>query len=1127
MRQLAVLLLVSLLAVPALAQVEQGTVTGRVTDSTGAVIPGADVTLTNSRTRVASRTSSNGEGIYTVPYLPAGEYEVRVESPGMATLTVSRVLLTVGLVATVNAVLKPAGVDAAVTVTATAVQLEQQTGSLGTAVGSTQMIELPLLGRNPYALAQLAPGVLPKGGAGAGPIITGGRSNTSEILLDGAETRNSTTNDIAYSPPLEAVHEFRVITNSFSAEYGRSGGGVLTAATRSGTNLVHGSAYEFVRNDSLNANSWANNRVALPRSPFKRNEYGFSLGGPLWLGPVYNGRDRTFFFVNWEQVKQRAPDDIRATVPTVAERAGDFSSTVDGSARRIVIYDPATTRANPAQAGRYIRDPFPDNRIPSTRFDPIALKALAYYPLPNRSTRTDNFVQNNTRLDDTSKIFFRFDHAIGSKHRLFVSHGRQDNERSTPGVNAAFPGEGVNGEQGFIGNGPRSTVVSDTVTIGPRLVTEFRASNTRNVIEATPRSRGFDFLSLGFPQSLRSRAKSLLFPRFAPSDVAALGPDRAGYFTDAEENRELQAHVTWISGKHSVKSGFDFTFQIFNVFRPERPSGLYEFGRTFTQGPDPLTSSATAGYGVATMLLGLATGGQFSDDPTLATSQKFYGWYLQDDWKLRHNLTVNLGLRWEYQTPWTDRFNQLAYFDPDFPDPVTGQKGLLRFSGRDGNPREQSDSDRNNFGPRFGLAWSFREKTVLRLGYGLFYFPGSGGVGAGASDLGSGFLAQTSVFLGDPPAAPNTPPANASLSNAFAAGFLTAPTTGLGGGVTTAFRNWVTPFNHQWNLNVQRMLRHDLLVEAAYVGSRGQRIWVNRQRNAALAKYLDLGTALDDLVANPYFGKITTGSLSVANVRRSQLLLPFPHYTGVTRFRDPVGDSLYHGFTMRVEKKATRGLTLHAAYTLSKQLDNVQERFSGRSSFVDPYDLNFSRSIGDYDRPQYFVASYIYELPFGPGKRWLAGGLAGHLLGVWQISGITSYGSGMPLVITGPSNTRLPGVSAVALRQRSAALPDGEQSIDRWFDTSAFLSAPAFSRGNDSRTQPDLRTPGVSTWDMSIARNQRIRESVNFQIRGELFNAFNTPQFNAPDGSVTSAQFGRITSAASSRVLQIGLRLAF
>ena len=1127
MRHLLVLLAASLLALPASAQVEQGTVTGRVADSTGAVIPGAGVTVTNMRTRVASRTTANDEGIYTVPYLPPGQYEVRIESPGMSTVTVSQVQLTVGLVATVNATLRPAAIEQAVTVTATAVQLEQQTGSLGTIVGANQMIELPLLGRNPYALAQLAPGVLPKGGAGAGPIITGGRSNTSEILLDGAETRNSTTNDIAFSPPLEAVHEFRVITNSFSAEFGRSGGGVLTAATRSGTNQLHGSAYEFVRNDTLNANSWASNRVALPRSPFRRNEYGFSLGGPVRLGPLYNGRDRTFFFVNWEQVKQRSPDDIRATVPTAQERAGDFSQTVDGSGRLIVVYDPSTTRPDPARPGRYIRDAFAGNRISSTRFDPIAVKALAFYPAPNRDTRTENFVQNNTRRDDTSKIFFRFDHAIGTRHRIFVSHGRQDNERFTPGVNAAFPGEGVNGEQGGIGNGPRSAVISDTVTLTPRLVTEIRASTTRNVIEATPRSVGFDFTSLGFPQSLRSRAKSLLFPRFGPADVAALGPDRAGYFVDAEENRELQAHLTWIRGKHSVKSGFDFTFQTFNVFRPERPSGQYDFGRAFTQGPDPLTSSSTAGYGVATMLLGIPTAGQFSDDPTLATSQKFYGWYLQDDWKLRSNLTVNLGLRWEYQTPWTDRFDQLAFFDPDFPDPVTGQRGLLRFSGRDGNAREQSDPDRNNFGPRFGLAWSFRDKTVLRIGYGLFYFPGSGGVGAGASDLGSGFLAQTAVFLGDPPAAPNTPPANAALSNPFAAGFLTAPTTGLGGGVTTAFREWVTPFNHQWNVNVQRMLRRDLLVEAAYVGSRGQRIWVNRQRNAAPAGFLDLGTALDDLVPNPFFGKITTGSLSVANVRRSQLLLPFPHYTGVTRFRDPVGDSVYHGFTLRVEKKAARGLSLHASYTVSKQIDNVQERFSGRSSFVDPYDLGFSRSIGDYDRPQFLVASYIYELPFGPGKRWLTAGPVAHVLGSWQVSGITSYGSGLPLVITGPSNTRLPGVGAVAVRSKSAALPAGEQSIDRWFDTTAFTSAPAFSRGTDSRTQPDLRTPGVGTWDISIARNQRIRESANLQVRGELFNAFNTPQFNAPDGSVTSTQFGRITSAGAARVIQIGLRLAF
>ncbi len=1122
---LLVVAFVGVLALP--AQVEQATIVGTVTDQQGAVIPKAKVIVTNVQTKVAVETQTNQAGYYSVPYLHPGHYEVTVESAGFGKARVSGINLTVGLTATVNVSLEVASVQAEVTVTASGVALEQQTVSLGNVVGSRQMIELPLLGRNPYSLVVLAPGVSPRGNTGTGPIINGGRSNTSEILLDGAETRNTTTNDIAYTPPLESVLEFKVITNNFSSEYGRSGGGILTAATRAGTNALHGSFYEFLRNDKLNANGWNSNRLGLRRSPFRRNEYGFAVGGPVFLPGLYDGRNRSFFFVNWEQIPQRSPDNITATVPTELERRGDFSQTLDSSGRLIRIFDPATTQPDPLRPGRFLRDPFPDNRIPRERQDPIALRVMEFFPLANRAARTENYVLNNTRQNDTWSLFFRLDHQLGEKHRLFFSHGRQTNNQFTSGVNVAFPGEGTNGQQGLIGRGPRLAVLSDTVTFRPALIGEFRASLSRNTIQTQPRSAGYDFTQLGFPASLKARAKSLLFPRFNVTDATSLGPDRASYFNDTEQNTEFQGHFTWLKGAHSLKWGADYTFFVFNVFRPENPSGTYNFGREFTQGPDPTTSSSNAGYGVATLLLGPPTGGSISEDPTLAASQRFYAWYVQDDWKMRRNLTINLGLRWEYQTPWNDRFDQLAFFDPNFPDPLTGQKGLLRFVGRDGNSRFQSDPDKNNFAPRVGLAWQFMKNTVLRMGYGIFFFPGSGGVGAGASDLGSGFLAQTPVFLGPPPPAPNTPPTGASLAQPFQAGFFAAPTTGVGAGVTTAFREWVTPYNQQWNLNIQRTISSDLLLEVAYIGSRGQRIWVNRSRNAASAQFLSLGPALDELVRNPYFGAITTGSLSAATVRRSQLLLPFSHYTGVTRFRDPVGDSVYHGFTLRADKRMARGLTLQAAYTISKQIDNVQERFSGRSSFIDPNNLSLSRSIGDDDRPHLLVMNYIYELPFGPHKRWVKSGVPSHVVGNWQVSGITTFGKGIPVVIAGPSNTRLPGVNAAAVRVKSPVLPQNEQTLDRWFDTLAFQPAPTFSMGNDSRTQPNLRTPGLKTFDLALSRNQPIRERLNLQFRAEFFNAFNTPQFGAPVNSVTSRDFGRILSAGSGRIIQFGLRLSY
>jgi len=1123
-------LIVVLVTTSAVAQVEQATVVGTVTDASGAVIPGAKVTVKNVATGVTIESQTNALGIYRVPYLHPGKYEVAVESPGFKKARVSDITLTVGLTATVDVTLEVGAVDTEVTVAATAVQLEAQTATLGNVVSSSQILQLPLLGRNPYSLVALAPGVVPKGSNASGvrPLINGGRSNTSEVLLDGAESRNTTTMDIAYTPPLEAVQEFKVLTNNFSSEFGRSGGGVLTAATRSGTNELHGSLYWFIRNDKLNANSWKNNRVGLSKSPYRRNEYGFSVGGPVFLPKVYDGRNKTFFFVNWEQVPQRSPDDIVGTVPTELERAGDFSQTTS-KGKLIRMFDPQTTRPDPAHPGKYIRDQFPSNMIPASRFDPIAAKVIGFYPIPNRTTETENFVKNGTRKNDVSKLFLRFDHQLGMKHRLFLSYGWQNNDRLTRGsiINIAYPEEGTNGQKAKQKVEQRMATLSDTVTFSPQLVGEFRATLVRNLNTTHPRSLGYDFTELGFPESLKAHAKVLMFPRFEPSDVDSLGTRRAGFFRMANWNTGAQGHFTWIRDTHSLKWGAEYLFLANNVTRPESGAGRYQFGRSFTQGPDPTKSSSTSGYGVATLLLGLPTGGRISDDPSLAASQRFYTWYIQDDWRVLPKLTLNLGVRWEYQTPWIDRFDHLAFFNPDATDPLTGQKGLLQFVAQDIDSRYQSDPDKNNFAPRVGLAWEVAPKTVIRAGYGMFFYPGSGGIGGGISDLGSGWLVNTYVYLGQPPAAPNTPPPGASLAEPFKAGFFTPPSRMVGSSINSQFRDWVTPYNQQWNFSIQRMMPGDFLVEAAYVGSRGQRIWINRNQSAVSTKYLSLGPALDELVPNPYYGIITTGSLSAAKVRRSQLLKPYNHYSNVNRFRDAVGDSVYHGFTLRVDRQMKNGLRFQAAYTVSKMIDNVQERFGSRSKYIDPNNLRLSRSISEWDRPQVLVLNFVYELPFGPGKKWARSGLSRWVVGGWQISGITTFEKGEPVVIKGPSNTRLPGVSAAAVRLSSGILPKSEQTLDRWFDTSAFAPAPTYSLGNDSRTEPSLRGPGVKKFDLAVMRNIRFKERYNLQIRAEFFNAFNTPQFADPNGSVTSKNFGRILSARDARQIQMGLRLTF
>jgi hypothetical protein len=399
---------------------------------------------------------------------------------------------------------------------------------------------------------------------------------------------------------------------------------------------------------------------------------------------------------------------------------------------------------------------------------------------------------------------------------------------------------------------------------------------------------------------------------------------------------------------------------------------------------------------------------------------------------------VNLGVRWEYQTPWTERYNHLAYFDPTATDPITGRQGVLSFV--NSSNRYPSDPQKTNFAPRLGLAYNVANDTVLRAGYGWFFAPSSGGIGGSPGDLGSGAEAATSVFLGQPPAAPNTPPAGASLANPFVTGLISYPSTLIGSGIGAIFRDWQTPMNQMWNASLQRTIGGHLLVEVAYIGTRGEHLWANLNANAVDPVYASLGSQLNSLVPNPFYGKIANGSLSSQTVRQSALLSPYPQYTGINRIRASVGDSIYHALTVRAERRMSAGLLFQASYTQGKLIDNTPERFSAQtgSSIIDPYNLRLSRSVSDNDISQRFVANFVYQLPFGHGKRWLSHGVSSYILGNWEVSGIYTMQTGTPVVIQPTCNTQLPGIGCYAVRLHDPNLPNGQQSINRWFDTTAF-----------------------------------------------------------------------------------------
>ena len=995
--------------------------------------------------------------------------------------------------------------------------------------------QLPLLGRNPYSLVTLAPAVNPKGNAGTGPLINGGRSNANAVLLDGGEALNSTTNDSAYTPPLEAVEQFKVQTSSYQAEYGRTAGGVLNVTTRMGTNAWHGALYEFFRNDALNANSYSNGRVGLPVPVVRHNEFGGAIGGPVRIPKIYNGRDRTFFFATWEGVPDRTPQSLILTVPTLAQRAGDFSQTFGANGKPALIYDPLTTAADPAHPGLYAREPFPGNRIPAARIDPVAANILRYFPAPNApgvgSTGVNNFLKSANSASGAHRFLARVDHAWSDRQRFFARTGVNTNRISSNAfVNDAFPQQTSTAYEP-ITELNSSTVLGETVTFRPNLIGEFRIGYLRDHKDSVPSSLGFGLGSLGFglgslgfEPPVAAAARARLFPLVSIAGVEPLGAATTALRLSVQDNRQTQGTITWIAGRHTIKAGANLEIFRNDTYSPGSPSGSFSFGPGFTQGPNPTVASGNDGLGLATFLLGLPTSGSLTLDPSLAAQQVYTGAFVQDTFRLTKTFTLDVGVRYEFTTPWEDRFNQLAYFDPSSADAVTGLPGALRFV--DSHRRGQTDANPTNFGPRAGVAWQFARRTVFRAGYGLFYAQGNRGLGAVSSELGQGFQTSTSVYLGPPGPVPFAPPPGARLANPFATGFIEPPSNLVGSSVSTIVRNVAAPLQHQWTASLQRQVTSDLLLEAGYTGSRGEHLWQDTPFDASNPANLALGPALSTLTPNPLYGRIAAGALGAPTVARSQLLLPFPQYTSVTLHNYPVGDSIYHAFTLRADKRFSRGFTVLGSYTASKEIDDVGEHFAGRTNISNPYNLRANRSLADYDVPRRLVASFVWQAPFGPGQAHFHSGLAASLVGAWQVNGILSLQKGLPIVIAGPNVSNLQGLTSRADRLRSGALAGGP-TPDRWFDTAAFAPAKPYTLGSDSRTEPDLRGPGIRNLDFSLMRNQRLRENWNLQFRAEAFNALNTPQLSAPDSSVTSPTFGRVLGGGGNRALQLGLRLSF
>ena len=1139
------------------AQSTTGQIAGVVSDATGATVPRASVAVTNAATGIAQRVQTNDQGVYRFAFLSPGNYHVRAEKQGFRSVSQSNVRLQVDQVAQLDFRLEVGATAETLTVEAAAPLLEQSTSALGQVIDNSKIANIPLNGRSSFRLVQLTPGVLnapsANGQFGDMPVntmdesiisINGGRNKTNEIMIDGVPSTTGFVNVMTTIPSVDATEEFKVQSSNLSAEWGRFGGGVINVSTKSGTNRLHGSLFEFLRNSALDSNEFFNKRAGRSIPPFRMNQYGFALGGPVRLGKLYDGRNRTFFFADLQGTKWRKGDIFIASLPTSQQVTGDFSQTLTAANQRILIYDPLTTRDNPAAAGRFVRDAFPGNLIPAARLNPVTRRMLTYFPKPNTPgnpfTFANNFVNNAPRKVDQANYSSRGDHNVSQAHRLF---GRFSVMRSTifqPDSfgNAATSGTGANGNLTLYNY---TGALDNTVTLNPTTIVTLRYGFARFHWGRPTRSFGFNQTELGLPASLVNQFQFPLFPTVNIEGFASMAGSSV-LFT-GQDTHSLLGSLTKIVGKHSFKTGFDGRLRRNNRNSVTGGGGRYNFTRAFTQGPDPNQVTATAGSGMASFLLGAAQTGDANVGAAVALQNFYYAGYLQDDIRLSSKLTLNLGLRYEIETPYTERYNQINYFDFGLPSPVRATQfpnltGGLAFA--DASNRTTFRADRNNLAPRFGFAYSALPKTVLRGGLGVFYSP----LEVSGSDTGfspSDGYSSTTVFLGT---LDGVRPFR-DLSNPFPEG-LTKPVGSRDGAATFIGQSpnvWMnsptTPIVFQWNLDVQRELPGAFLLDIAYTASHGSHLTQNRDFNALDPALLSLGTGLQTLFDNPFASQVAAGPLAQPRVARRQLLLPRPQFGSVFVINDTSGNSTYHAMNVKLERRYRTGAGFLLAYTWAKLISDVRNGLStldnGQNAGLNPgvqnwYDLRSERSISELDVAHTLTASYVAELPVGKGKRFLNGvrGPVGKLVEGWQFSGVTTWRSGFPLNFSAPITG---GGNRPNSTGRSANLDDRGsrgQALTRWFDTTAFTVPAAFTFGNVGRNLTDVRGPSQFNWDLSLAKTTVLRERLRLQFRAESFNVMNRPNFFLPVTNVVNVQFGQInTSNGNPRINQLALKLIF
>jgi len=1144
----------------ACAQEVRASITGIVTDPTGAAVAGANISVTNLATRVAVAARSNDTGNFVAPFLPPGKYELAVEATGFKKFVRQNIGLQANDRARIDVALEVGELTTSVTVSESVSQLQTETATRSQVLAQEIIANLPTQGRNPFQIAWAASNVIKSGswrylrsfdiGGTSGISISGGREKTNEVLLDGISNVRAEYTVISI-PTTESIQEFKVQANTYDAQYGRTGGGVITVVTKGGGNDFHGTAFEYFQNDKLNANQSELNQpttvagVFYPngrKPPNHINQFGAMASGPFYVPKLLNTRNRAFWMLSWESMRQRSADPDVKTFPPTDLRTGDFSGLYNAAGQQVLIYDPRSTRPDGS------RTPIAGNRIPTSQIDPVAQKVLSFYPPPSAPgdgpARINNYPYPSRWIASFDQFVGRTDVVLNSSNNIFFRYNENPFQEFRAIVFGMTNPAEPSGNTPLLRNG-RNIMMNWTSTLSPSMTFDLRFGLNRwEEAGGSSIGAGYDPKQLGIDSALVAQFSQYQFPRFDLQDYQSVGSDAFGPGT--RDTYSVQPNFNKVLGRHFIKFGVEARQYNLNNSGRGYPSGQWSFTKAWTQA-NASRADAVSGNSLATFLLGFPNSAQVQKNIDPAYRHFYYAGFIQDDWKLTSRLTLNVGLRWDAESANLERYNRMVNgLDLNAPSPIASQvkgldlKGRVLFAGLDGQPRQLLDTDQNNWQPRIGLAYRVRDKWVLRGGYGMYY------IGCDMTGSSAGFSRTTSAVVSTDGL---TPVAGLRTANPFVTlgGKLLDPigssqgaASFLGEGMSSYKRDRGNAYAHQYSFDIQRELPAGMLFEIGFNGNYTRRlsntasfalnyIPTNEMGRRTAAGVIDTAYYTGQ-VPNPMAGLIpNNAALNGANIQRQILWRAYPHYSGVTAMSIPIGRNDYHGMSVKVTKRLTHGLSFLSSYGIGKNLQQI--RILNAQDFVLANWENtrlVKESNQNIDAPQKFVIAGIYELPFGKGRQFAADvpGVVNQIIGGWQINYDVTYQSGW--MVDHPN--------APQARSGSPKLENPTRTqvfnTSLWMDAATGRPVAPPNLSYESRTFPflfsNIRRPGYQNWDASLSKNFPIKEDLRLQFRFEMVNMMNHPWFNdTASVDVTNAAFGRLnpTQRNLPRFIKLALHL--